>query len=657
MALAVRFYLLAGAALIAVHLAVGGSLAIYEGVGLSASVLIFLGAAWYRPPRALGWLSIGLSQSLAAFGDILGHLHTTRPFPGPPDIAYLVSFAAFAIGVFLLMGRNFPWRDWEANLDALLITACLAFTAWMLFFDRADSSYGFTAAGLITLAYPLFATFGVALMIRIGLLGDQPVAYWLLLASILPLTLADGQYVQPALNVTYHFGSWVDAAWLGSYVLCGAAALDPSLRRFARSRLRNRGRSSARGVIAGGIGLVALRVVDRYDVIVKHRAESVLLGAGQVLIVIAVVARVLLYVRELNRQRVLAEDSERRFRLIFERAPIGISFGRDGVMSDTNPALHRMLGYSAAEFAERHYLELTHPDDRDLDMQAQMDTGRLDHFSVDKRYVKKDGGILYAHVNIALEPDTLGVSLIEDVTQRRELEEQLRQSQKMDAIGKLAGGIAHDFNNLMTAVLGYSDLLLAKLNGDESGSREKIEGIRDAAMRASDLTRQLLAFGRRQMLEMRDVDMRDVVVRSESLLRRLIGEDIKLDAVVAPEPVVVHADPTQLDQVVINLAVNAREAMPDGGTLTIVVTTEDGNAVLAVGDTGVGMDEETRDRIFEPFFTTKPFGEGTGLGLSTVDGIVAQSGGTIGVSTTEGSGTVFTVRLPLVEAPATVPVD
>src|SRR6185503_3802310 len=132
----------------------------------------------------------------------------------------------------------------------------------------------------------------------------------------------------------------------------------------------------------------------------------------------------------------------------------------------------------------------------------------------------------------------------------------------------------HDFNNLMTAVLGYSDLLLNKLNGDDEGTREKVEGIRDAALRASDLTRQLLAFGRRQMLQMRDVDLRDVVIRSESLLGRLIGEDIKLDAVVAKEPVIVHADATQLDQVVINLAVNAREAMPDGGTLTIAVTSE-----------------------------------------------------------------------------------
>ena len=655
MALAARAYLLFGAIVIAIHLAVGGSLALYEAVGLSSSAVVFLGTAWYRPQRRLGWLSLGVSQGLAAVGDIVGHAHPSATFPGAPDFLYLVSFAAFGIGVVTLMGRRFPWRDWEANLDAALITGCLAFGGWLLFFNKADASFGFSAAGLVTIAYPLFATLGVALMLRIALAGGQRLAFWLVFASLLPLTLADGSYVQPALGVTYHLGSWVDAAWLGSYVLVGAAALDPSMRRFARVAAGDPRHTSTRGVIVAGVGLVVLRGVGRYTYLFAHHSQSTLIGLSESAILVAVVARVALYVRELNQQRTLAEESERRFRMIFERAPIGISFGRAGVMSQTNPALHRMLGYSSDEFAQMHYSEVTHPEDHGLDVQAQLDSGRLDHFSVDKRYVKKDGSTLYAHVNIALESDTLGVSLIEDVTSRRELEEELRQSQKMDAIGKLAGGIAHDFNNLMTAVLGYSDLLLAKTNGDDDGTREKVEGIRDAALRASDLTRQLLAFGRRQMLQVRDVDLRDVVLRSENLLRRLIGEDIRLDTVVGNRPVIVRADPTQLDQVVINLAVNAREAMPEGGTLTIVVTTENGQAVLAVGDTGVGMDEATRARIFEPFFTTKPFGEGSGLGLSTVDGIVAQSGGTIVVSSVVDSGTVFTVRLPLVEAAATVP--
>jgi PAS domain S-box-containing protein len=657
MALAARAYLLFGATLIGVHLAVGGSLALYETVGLSSAAVIFLGTAWFRPRGRLAWMCIGLSQALAAVGDLIGHAYPSSSFPGTPDVLYLLSFLAFGLGIVGLMGRRFPWRDWEANLDAALITGCLAFGAWLLFFNKADSSFGFSAAGLVTISYPLFATIGIALMIRIALAGGQRLSFWLVFASLLPLTLADGEYVQPALGVTYHLGSWVDAAWLSSYVLVGAAALDPSMRRFARVAAGDPRHTSTRGVIVAAIGLILLRSVDRYTFVFTHHTQSTVLALSEGAILMAVVARVGLYVRELNRQRTLAEESERRFRMIFERAPIGISFGRDGVMTETNPALHRMLGYDGDEFARMHYSEVTHPDDQGLDVQARLDSGRLDHFSVDKRYVKKDGSTLYAHVNIALEPDTLGVSLIEDVTSRRELEEQLRQSQKMDAIGKLAGGIAHDFNNLMTAVLGYSDLLLAKANGSDDAMREKVEGIRDAALRASDLTRQLLAFGRRQMLQVRDVDLRDVVMRSESLLRRLIGEDIRLETVVADRPVIVHADPTQLDQVVINLAVNAREAMPEGGALTIVVAVDGDEAVLAMGDTGVGIDEATRARIFEPFFTTKPFGEGSGLGLSTVDGIVAQSGGTIGVESRVDNGTVFTIRLPLVEAAAKVAVD
>ena len=555
------------------------------------------------------------------------------------------------------MGRSFPWRDWAGHVDAALISACLALAGWMVALDgRVHLSW--SAAGLVSLAYPVADSVAIAVMIRVAMLpGKRAVSFWLLFLSLLPLLVSDGSYVVPALSVNYQLGGWLDLGWLGSYALVGAAALHPSMTRVMTTTEHKPQASPLRGVLIAGFGLIAIRLGDRLSGFIGHRKDTGLLLAGTTVLVAAVLARAALFVRELDRARARAEESERRFRMIFERAPIGISFGRDGIMSQTNPALHRMLGYEADEFARMHYLDITHPEDQGLDVQANLDSGSVDNFSVDKRYVKKDGSTLYAHVNIALEPDTLGVSLIEDVTTRLELEDQLRQSQKMDAIGKLAGGIAHDFNNLMTAVLGYSDLLLAKMNGTDDGSREKVEGIRDAALRASDLTRQLLAFGRRQMLQMRDVDLREVVGRSEYLLRRLIGEDIRLDTIVASEPVIVHADPTQLDQVVINLAVNAREAMPDGGTLTIVVTTENGEAVLAVGDTGVGMDEATRSRIFEPFFTTKPFGEGSGLGLSTVDGIVAQSGGTIAVATTEKRGTVFTIRLPLVSEPAILAID
>jgi PAS domain S-box-containing protein len=402
-----------------------------------------------------------------------------------------------------------------------------------------------------------------------------------------------------------------------------------------------------RRVILLGGSMVLLAIAALVQQAVRGSVDVAVFGAVGIAMAVLVTVRIVGLVRELEAMRVKAEESQRRFRMVFERAPIGISVGRHGIMSETNPAFQRMLGYTAEELGRMHYTEVTHPDAQDLVEQQELDAGTRDSFQLDKLYRAKDGRTIETHVHVALDvEDGLGISLIEDVSERRELEEQLRQAQKMEAIGKLAGGVAHDFNNLMTAVLGYSDLVLKRLPpGDPN--REKIEAIRESSIRASDLTRQLLAFGRRQMLQIADLDLRDVVERMDSLLRRLIGEDVVLVTHSGDEPVVVRADRTQLEQVVVNLAVNARDAMPTGGTLAIDVVTDEDAAVLTVTDTGIGMDAETVERIFEPFYTTKAVGEGTGLGLSTVHGIVGQSGGLIEVESELGSGTRFTVRLPL----------
>jgi PAS domain S-box-containing protein len=397
-----------------------------------------------------------------------------------------------------------------------------------------------------------------------------------------------------------------------------------------------------------GLGLVAVPVaVVLHDTL---RAPGPELADELALVVITagVVLRGGLLVRELERLRRTSEQSERKFRLVFERAPIGISIGTNGIMSETNPALQRMLGYTSSEFAKMHYTDVTHPDDQDFKQQLELDAGMRDAFAIDKRYRRSDGSYIEAHVNVALAVDDgLGISLVEDVTGRRELEDQLRQAQKMDSIGKLAGGIAHDFNNLMTAVMGYSDLLLRDAVGAD---RDKFEAIRDSAVRASDLTRQLLAFSRRQIMLPQEIDLRDVVMRMDTLLRRLIGDDVQLHTLFGADPVIVRADKTQLEQVVMNLAVNARDAMPGGGTLTIAVLSDGDSAVLTVVDDGTGMDEETMAQIFEPFFTTKSLAESSGLGLSTVHGIVGQSGGTVDVYSEPGHGTTFTIRLPVAGA-------
>jgi len=292
-------------------------------------------------------------------------------------------------------------------------------------------------------------------------------------------------------------------------------------------------------------------------------------------------------------------------------------------------------------------VEKRRTDEALLDSQEQL---RRSHEALERRVEERTRELSLA--NEALRAEIAERQRAQE--ERATLQDHLRQSQKMEAIGKLAGGVAHDFNNLLMVIIGGADLLRERLRGSPP-ERGMAEEILRAADRASTLTRQLLAFSRKQVLLPKILDLNALVKQLESMLRRLIGEDIHLVIVTTAEPSAIRADPGQIEQVIVNLAINARDAMPTGGCLTIetaIATPPDRSVRLTVADTGVGMTPEVADHIFEPFFTTKERGKGTGLGLSTVYGIVSQSGGRIEVATKPGRGTVFHLFFPLVPVAA-----
>jgi PAS domain S-box-containing protein len=364
--------------------------------------------------------------------------------------------------------------------------------------------------------------------------------------------------------------------------------------------------------------------------------------------------------------------SEERFRALVENSSDALLLiDAEGRVTYLTPSSQRHLGWTPAEMIGRSILDFIHPDDRDVSQLGTADATHLpgEPVTAEVRFKHADGtwrSMEGVGVNRLHEP-SVGAIVVNarDITDRRRLEQQLRQSLKMEAVGRLAGGVAHDFNNLLTAILGYCNLMLDDV-AKEDPLRPDLEEIRKAGERAAALTRQLLAFSRRQMLQPQIVDVNVLVRQLEKMLRSLIGEGIELVLGLAPDLAEVRVDPASIEQVVVNLAVNARDAMPAGGRLVIEsanveLDVEYAGAhasvipgkyvMLAVNDTGKGMDESTRARIFEPFFTTKEQGKGEGLGLASVYGIVKQSGGYIWVYSEPGRGTAFKVYLPPAESP------
>ena len=382
-----------------------------------------------------------------------------------------------------------------------------------------------------------------------------------------------------------------------------------------------------------------------------------------------------------ERQRRYAESavrvSEERFRALVENSSdVLILIDGEGRIVYLTPSSRRHLGWLSSDMIGTALVDFLHPDDRELasvriaeSLQRPGET-----LTQELRFRHADGawrnmeGIAVNRLN---ERSVAAIVInARDVTERKRLEEQLRQAQKMEAVGRLAGGVAHDFNNLLTAILGYCNLMLDEIP-PEDPLRLDLDEIRRAGDQAAALTRQLLAFSRRQMLQPQILDINTLVQQMEKMLRRLIGDDVELVTALGVDLMAVKVDPASVEQVLVNLAMNARAAMPSGGRITIETAMVDLDAayaemhasvmpgqyvMLAISDTGQGMDAVTRARVFEPFFTTKEQGKGIGLGLATVYGVVKQSGGYIWVYSEPDHGTVFKVYLPPAEMPsATAP--
>jgi len=375
-------------------------------------------------------------------------------------------------------------------------------------------------------------------------------------------------------------------------------------------------------------------------------------------------------------ERALRENQMRLAGIVNSAMDAIISVDGDQKIVLFNATAERILGCPAAEaigqpidkfipreFRERHQQHIQNFGETGVTSRSMRSLPVLTALRADGEEFPIEASIS----QISVAGEKLFTVILRDITERKQLEEQFRQSQKMEAVGRLAGGIAHDFNNLLTAIIGYSQLVQVHLGPASPVSRD-IEEIEKAGQRAARLTAQLLAFSRKQVLQPKVLNLNEVISDVDHMLRRLIGEDIDLVANAAPDLGYVKADPGQIEQIILNLAVNARDAMPGGGKLIIETANNEINegeanshsdmvpgpyVMLTVSDTGHGMDSETQSHIFEPFFTTKEDGKGTGLGLSTVFGIVTQSGGHIRISSEPGQGATFTIYLPRVNEDAT----
>ena len=651
-----------------------GQAVVYVGADWGAALVVVAALRLNRPARPIAWMLVAIGIACIAIGDALWYVPLLAgeemPYPSLADAFYLAEYPFLLAGAIGLV-RGRPNRGMV--LDSLLVSIGAATVIWEFLVRPSIGDPGDALLGtLVTAAYPVadIAIVGVIAGIVFST-GLSSTSLRLLSAGFLMTLVADLLYLWMSLVGTVPDPTPLDAAWLLTLGLWAAAALHPSARQAAAV-----GQTGSRHAqVAQMAVLMAASVLVPLTLLAKLPDEDLelptLVGAW-VLMAVLVAYRVSGIMTELRgsegRLRTAAvtlRKSEQRYRELFDSNPqpmwvYDLETLRFLAVNDLAVSLY---GWSRAEFLAMTIADIRPPSELPALLDNLAGSRQLVESTGPWRHRRKDGSEIAVEItshSLTWEGRDARLVLAFDVTHRIALEQQLRQAQKMEAIGRLAGGVAHDFNNLLTAISGYAEILREDV-GDAGPSGTAVNEILRAGDRAAGLTRQLLAFSRRQVLKPQVLDLSAAVRDDRSMLARLIGEDVDVQLHLEEALVPVSVDPVQVTQILMNLAGNARDALPDGGTLTVqtanVVLDEDAvhdhpgtrpgpHAMLAVSDTGDGMDEETLRHVFEPFFTTKPVGEGTGLGLATVYGIVQQSGGSIWAYSEPGMGATFKIYFP-----------
>jgi signal transduction histidine kinase/ActR/RegA family two-component response regulator len=649
----------------------------YLAMGIVACAAVVTGIAIQRPARAaylwilafgLGLLAVG--DAIFAGYDVLG---VERPYPSAADAVYLSGYLSFGVAMlFLVRSRQRP--SLSDVLDGAIVLCAAALLLWFALIEAAarDASVG-VLTRVVSSAYPALDVLLIAVVVPLLLAGGvRSASFWMIALGAATLLASDIVYGLQNLSGTYVEGAWLDAGWMIAASLWGAAALHPSIRTLhLHGRLRETSLTGRRLLLLAAATLVTplvivlyLKADDTFDVsvIVGVAALTTGLVFSRMALLFREHTRAIVSLRDAAAQREV-EQALRSSNVRFEAAAQAL----ECAVYEWNAETDETLWTEGLTSAFQHPVESTgprsgwfldqiHPDDvaevTDVVARAEQGAGGSE---ASYRFRAGDGSYRFVWDRWIAIHDADGVvnriiGGLVDVTDRHELDLLLRQSQKMEAVGQLAGGVAHDFNNLLLAISGNAELLQGS---PALGPREQedVREIVDAAARAANLTRQLLAYSRPGRDELGSVDLNSTVAGIKTLLARLLGENIVIATSLDPRAPTILGTQSGVEQIVVNLAVNARDAMPAGGELSISTHVEpDGaHARLVVEDDGDGMDDATAARVFEPFFTTKEVGSGSGLGLATVYGIVEQAGGKITLASRPGEGTRFDVLLPLGE--------